>query len=242
MEAQLRALIDIEPLVARGISSARIVPTCVDANVELVALGASSGSLYLFDRRTLAPVELYSHPAVRAAVSCVRLSPDGRLVAFGCRGQFIIAHVSAHAARERCVWAAPASGTQLLSLAWAPDSTTVYHGYHSGEVVVTAPRASVRTMGRASLATELVARSADPVVQLSVSSDGKRLLISTTVKTSLYDIALSAARAVGKQAARAGPYGAVYHPHLPGFFLAARPGHRLWLVQDETGAHKLSLP
>ncbi len=48
--------------------------------------------------------------------------------------------------------------------------------------------------------------------------------------------------AVGKQSTRSGLFGATYHPHLPGFFLASRPALRMWLAEDVTGNVLRTLP
>src|SRR5687768_12722324 len=112
-----RLVCDLSEPIARGISSARIVPVCLDVTADHVVVGASSGSLYVFMRRTMARLELVSHPDVTSAVSCVKVSPDGKYAAFagsGAGAAFVIARIACGTAEQRSVYSAPCAGTGSL--------------------------------------------------------------------------------------------------------------------------------
>ena len=140
-------------------------------------------------------------------------------MAFGGSGNdsFIIIRTKPEANEARVVHKTPASGP-INCIEWSRDSNTCFLGYQSG-MVMKSYMGYKAVVGQKTWFSELVAKSQDAVVQLSLSSDGKRLLISTSSKTSLFDFENSSARPVGKQAVRVGTFGACYHPHLEGFFL-----------------------
>jgi hypothetical protein len=89
----------------------------------------AKGSLYIFDRRTMARVELFSHPDVRSAVVCVKISPDGKRVAYAGRAANLVIARLKRSVEERCLYSAPCPAL-LLCLEWSGG--TLYQGYQSG--------------------------------------------------------------------------------------------------------------
>ena len=54
-----------------------LLATALDASEELLAVGASSGSLYVFQRKKLDRADLFSSQEIQSAVGKVKISPDG---------------------------------------------------------------------------------------------------------------------------------------------------------------------
>ena len=218
----------IDDIVCRALGGRAV---CCDASPRYLVVGGATGSVWWFDRaggggEVSASSACGELASTKQSVLAVRVSPDETVAAFGTRSELQVVALPG----GKPLLANNEMAANLTCVEFASDSKSVFQGFDDGSVV----------LSRGGAHTVMLKPSGEAVVQLSASP--KHLLVSTPQRTSIVDLETLAVAPVGKQSVRSGLFGATYHPLLPGFFVASRPGLRLWLAEDRTGNVVRTLP
>eukprot|EP00041_Stephanoeca_diplocostata_P020854 m.474804 g.474804 ORF g.474804 m.474804 type:complete len:934 (-) comp21681_c0_seq1:189-2990(-) len=233
--------------------SGRMQYTCVSASESFVAFGCNSGGTFIFSRAEVRFLQVL--PAKAGSVSLVKFAPDEQLLA--------TATVDGTVSIWKGPWGSTAktatllksvvehTGVSVTSLAWVPDSRSVYSGDANGLVVRTpvlkrplVPAASKlfpsmkmlhKMVANVIPNSEVVHRCGSAVVQLDAGVSGT-MLISSMRHALVADPGSRSIWYVGTKI-RNGRYGACFGPGQkhPAVF-SARPGSRIWVAKSRSGA------
>ncbi|XP_043472667.1 Hermansky-Pudlak syndrome 5 protein homolog isoform X1 [Leptopilina heterotoma] len=186
----------------------RIKYTCIAVSSNLIVLGSTSGSLYLFKREPCTFHQLI--PLSEGAVSRVEISPDEKTIALGTiRGNVCL--VTFKPVIKLIAVSNEHSGEKITNLCWNDNSSELYIGDGIGKVsVMVLSFFTVNGMFQAPNCTLMQLDSS--IVQLSFSAP--LLLISTLTRCYICDTNLEHYKQVGNKT-RDGEYGACFlkRPH-----------------------------
>ncbi|XP_051169355.1 BLOC-2 complex member HPS5 homolog isoform X2 [Leptopilina boulardi] len=181
----------------------RIKYTCVAVSSNLIVLGSTSGSLYLFKREPCTFQQLI--PLSEGAVSRVEISPDEKAIAFGTiRG--CVCLVTFKPTIKLIAVSTEHIGEKITNLCWNDNSSELYIGDSVGKVsVMVLSFFTVNGMFQVPNCTLMQLDST--IVQLNFSSP--LLLISTLTRCYICDTILEHYKQVGNKI-RDGEYGACF--------------------------------
>ncbi|XP_054291048.1 BLOC-2 complex member HPS5 [Macrosteles quadrilineatus] len=210
-------------------STQRIKYTCFDVSPSFLVFGATSGGLYVFRREPCTFLQLL--PNKEGAVSRVSISPDEKLIAFASvRGTVCVLQRAEISTGARCLnRSTEHSGADVTALCWVEHSDQVFAGDSQGRLSVI--NVSLFMSKNMFHVPAFVFMQVDSAV-VSVCCRGDRLLVSSYTRCYVCDTAREQYRQVGTKL-RDGQYGACYLPTDPVSIYCARPGSRLWQVDEE---------
>ncbi|XP_055382857.1 BLOC-2 complex member HPS5 homolog [Condylostylus longicornis] len=215
----------------------RIKYTCFDASPKYFIFGATSGSLYLFNRKPGFCKFLHLIPTKYGPINQVLISPGEKLVAFATTKGVICVYVinlSANSPPQIITTGFNSEISQITSLHWHADERQFYFGDKKGQVnLVTLTYFMGRTLLNLSVHPILFLES--PVVQ--ISDFESLLLISNSTKCILCNTEYEEYKQIGNRP-RDGDYGACFtissnENVFPSRIYCARPGSRIWEVDLE---------
>ncbi|XP_046665581.1 uncharacterized protein LOC124357648 [Homalodisca vitripennis] len=210
-------------------STQRIKYTCFDVSPSFLVFGATSGGLYVFRREPCTFLQLL--PNKEGAVNRVAISPDEKLIAFASvRGIVCVLQRAETSTSTRCLnRSVEHSGTTVTAICWVDHSDQVFVGDNQGRLsVIKVSLFMSKNMFHVPAFVFMQVQSA--VVSICCRED--RLLVSTYSRCYVCDTAREQYRQVGTKL-RDGEYGACYVPSDPVRIFCARPGSRLWEVDEE---------
>lgn len=217
--------------VQKGFRSVAVRLTALDASGDYIAVGSSTGMLYLYCRR-LGRMRRHSFEGKMESITAVKLlSCFDDLVAAGTTsGRVAIFQlVSALPGRNKQLRRFDVAGlhrSSITALAWSPNGMKLFSGDGRGTVVY-----SSLDLDQGACSSQLVLEEPSAIVQLDYSQ--KVLLVSTLQRSLLFHTEEQAVRQVGAQPRKsAGRFGACFIPGLRKqsdlTLYASRPGLRLW--------------
>ncbi|VDP08435.1 unnamed protein product [Soboliphyme baturini] len=169
-------------------SSSRIKFTSLSASLRYLAVGSSSGSVYLFSRyafkqlRRPSKIPVKVHPCKDGAVTLLQTSPDEQYIAVAAaRGSLNILNISKEQPTQfmlnvlHCGW-------EITCIFWAPDSETIFTGDCGGRISVTRIRSKISFK----TGPEVLFTLDSSIVQIDFTR--QTLLVSTKTKTVLCDL------------------------------------------------------
>ncbi|MFH4980948.1 hypothetical protein AB6A40_007657 [Gnathostoma spinigerum] len=207
-------------------SSSRIKYTCISASPHYLAVGSTSGTVYLFSRYaskyrarlSSVPVKVVS--TKDGAVTRLAVSPDEKYLAVANqKGPVTITsltndgHSSALLVTNNCHVGTDNDGitNHVTEFCWSSDSSRLYAGDRKGQVSCT--RVQGRYLFRSSC--EVLWETDSEIVQMDL--DGSTLLVSTLTRSCLCDLETLSCVQVGKKL-RNGRMGAVFYRTQPPSF------------------------
>ncbi|KAG8221881.1 hypothetical protein J437_LFUL003257 [Ladona fulva] len=260
----LAELEDFSPLSSPLKSSQRIKFTCFDASQNFIVIGATSGGIYVYQRKPCVFLQLI--PNTEGAVTRVSISPNENMIAFATvKGiVFLIDHnigQNTTGSFRKVQVSNDHRGAEVTSFQWNQKSNDLYIGDDKGKItVVSFSFFMAKTIFQAPTFTLMELDS--KIVQMDLYDNF--LLVSSMTRTYICDTAQEQYRRIGSRP-RDGPYGAcfqrVYNENndpvdtssTPGLInngdlqnvriFCARPGARLWEVGiggDVLSTHKFA--
>ncbi|XP_053522060.1 tectonin beta-propeller repeat-containing protein 2 isoform X2 [Artibeus jamaicensis] len=217
--------------VQKGFRSVAVYLTALDASGDYIAVGSSTGMLYLYCRR-LGRMRRYSFEGRAESITAVKLlSCFDDLVAAGtASGRVAVFQlVSALPGRNKQLRRFDVAGihrSSITALAWSPNGMKLFSGDGRGKVVY-----SSLDLDQGACSSHLVLEEPSSVVQLDYSQ--KVLLVSTLQRSLLFHTEEQSVQQVGAQPRKStGRFGACFIPGLCKqsdlTLYASRPGLRLW--------------
>lgn len=206
-------------------SSSRIKYTCLDASPRYLAVGSSSGTVYLFSRyaskyrHRLSSVPVQVFPTKDGAVAKLLISPDEKYVACASqRGPLTVCALSTNGHSPSTLITntyhtrtdEAGQANYITELCWSGDSKKVFAGDVKGQVSCT--RIQSRNLFRSPC--EVLLETDTEIVEIDVCNDS--LLVSTLTRCCLCDLKTLNCVQVGKKL-RHGRFGAIFYPpdHSP---------------------------
>ncbi|XP_035851875.1 tectonin beta-propeller repeat-containing protein 2 isoform X2 [Sander lucioperca] len=216
--------------VQRGFRSVLVYLTAVDSSGDFLAVGSSTGMLYLYCRRR-AHLNKYSLEGKSEAITAVKLlSCFDDLVAVGtASGRVAVFQlVSPLPGRNKQLRRLDVVGLHkgsVTSLAWSSNGTKLFSGDDKGRVVF-----SSLDLDQGVCKPVLLLEESSAVVQMEYRH--QVLLISTLHRSLLYCTQKQEVLQLGTKPRKSGRFGACFLPALCKQsdlqVFAARPGLRLW--------------
>ncbi|XP_033645759.1 uncharacterized protein LOC117305115 isoform X2 [Asterias rubens] len=226
----LAQLISTDGLMTPIKASARIKYTCIAVSRNYIALGASSGSLYVFHRNTLKYLQAFANS--EGGLTKVVFAPDDNIVGIATSQGFVVVlelNIERRLSSERLAISSAHRNGQVTAMIWDDSSQRLFTGDDHGRITfLNAYHRKVS--GLFKLPTELVMDADSTIVQLDFCDD--KLLASTLTKCFICDTKKKQAYAVGTKP-RDGQYGACFLKKPTKDFpviYSARPGSRIWEV------------
>ncbi|XP_055856281.1 BLOC-2 complex member HPS5 homolog [Episyrphus balteatus] len=231
----LSNFIDYSPSIHEPLKhSNRIKYTCFDISENYIIFGATSGSLYLFNRRVCKFLHLI--PNKHGPVTHLEISSGEKYVAFSTKKGTICVYVinlSANSAPQ-VIYAALGAEVQVTCIHWTLDEKQFYYGDNRGQVNLVVLNSFI---GRSllSLSVHPILFLEQPVVQ--IDDFESLLLVSNWSKCILCNTEFEEYKQIGNRL-RDGPFGACFamstnESLTPSRIYCARPGSRLWEVDFE---------
>ncbi|XP_072033287.1 LOW QUALITY PROTEIN: uncharacterized protein [Amphiura filiformis] len=218
----------LEGLNAPIRASARIKYTSIGVSRRYIALGASTGGLYIFHRESLKYLQVLTNK--EGAVTKVAFAPDDNIVGFATSFGFVIAwelNLDTRDQPERLAISTAHRNVQVTSLQWDAASLRLFSGDNKGRVTQT--NADCRKVsGFFKMPTELLLTAESPIVQLDYADE--KVLVSAQTKCVICDTAKKQSYTVGKKP-RDGQFGGCFLQRIGSDFPAiytGRPGSRVW--------------
>ncbi|KAM5337362.1 tectonin beta-propeller repeat-containing protein 2 isoform 3-T3 [Glossophaga mutica] len=217
--------------VQKGFRSVAVYLTALDASGDYIAVGSSTGMLYLYCRR-LGQMRRYNFEGKMESITAVKLlSCFDDLVAAGtASGRVAVFQlVSALPGRNKQLRRFDVAGIHrsgITALAWSPNGMKLFSGDGRGKVVY-----SSLDLDQGACSSHLVLEEPSSIVQLDYSQ--RVLLVSTLQRSLLFHTEEQSVQQVGAQPRKsAGKFGACFIPGLCKqsdlTLYASRPGLRLW--------------
>lgn len=224
--------------IQKGFRSVAVYLTALDTSGDYIAVGSSTGMLYLYCRR-LSRMRKYNFEGKSEAITAVKLlSCFDDLVAAGtASGRVAVFQmVSSLPGRNKQLRRFDVTGihrNSITALAWSPNGMKLFSGDDRGRIVY-----SSLDLDQGVCKSHLVLEEPCSVVQLDYSQ--KVLLVSTVQRSLLFHTEEQSVRQVGAQPRKGtGKFGACFIPGLCKqsdlTLYASRPGLRLWRA-DVQGA------
>ncbi|XP_036887660.1 tectonin beta-propeller repeat-containing protein 2 isoform X2 [Sturnira hondurensis] len=217
--------------VQKGFRSVAVHLTALDASGDYIAVGSSTGMLYLYCRH-LGRMRRHSFEGRAESITAVKLlSCFDDLVAAGtASGRVAVFQlVSALPGRNKQLRRFDVAGihrSSITALAWSPNGMKLFSGDGRGKVVY-----SSLDLDQGACSSHLVLEEPSSIVQLDYSQ--KVLLVSTLQRSLLFHTEEQSVQQVGAQPRKStGRFGACFIPGLCKqsdlTLYASRPGLRLW--------------
>ena len=209
-------------------STSRLKYNCMAVSSNLICLGASTGSVYLYDRSSLKLIRFISNAI--SGIVIMRFSSDEKMLAAADNNGVIIVwdmeHYNAEVKIVREI--VDYKLRQVTSMCWNEICNKLYVGDQLGLVMgFSISRVKVANFGRTS---ETILKKGSMVVQMDFRQD--LLLISTTTKAIICYVTRELFQQVGSKP-RDGIYGACFiqaSPETSPVIYSSRPGSRIWEV------------
>lgn len=183
--------------IQKGFRSVAVYLTALDTSADYIAVGSSTGMLYLYCRR-LGRMRKYNFEGKTEAVTAVKLlSCFDDLVAAGtASGRVAVFQlVSALPGRNKQLRRFDVTGihrSSITALAWSPNGMKLFSGDDRGRIVY-----SSLDLDQGACRSDLVLEEPSSVVQLDYSQ--KVLLVSTAQRSLLFLTEEQSVRQVGAQ-------------------------------------------
>ncbi|XP_059541813.1 tectonin beta-propeller repeat-containing protein 2 isoform X2 [Myotis daubentonii] len=217
--------------IQKGFRSVAVYLTALDTSGDYIAVGSSTGMLYLYCRR-LSRMKKYNLEGKTEAITVVKLlSCFDDLVAAGtASGRVAVFQlVSLLPGRNKQLRRFDVAGihkNSITALAWSPNGMKLFSGDDRGRIVY-----SSLDLDQGVCKSHLVLEEPSSIVQLDYSQ--KVLLVSTLQRSLLFHTEEQSVRQVGAQPRKStGKFGACFIPGLCKqsdlTLYASRPGLRLW--------------
>ncbi|XP_046394934.1 Hermansky-Pudlak syndrome 5 protein homolog [Ischnura elegans] len=212
MEVQPYVLVELEdlsPLSSPVKSSQRIKYTCFDASQRFIVLGATSGGIYIFQRKPCIFLQLI--PNTEGAVTQVSVSPNESMFAFSTVKGFVflvdhnVGQDGSGGVRKVQV-SSDHRGAQITAFQWHLRTSDLYIGDDKGKIsVVSVSFFMAKTIFQAPSFTLMELDS--KIVQMDLH--GNLLLVSTLTRSFICDTAQEQYRKIGSKP-RNGTFGACF--------------------------------
>ncbi|KAM8781803.1 tectonin beta-propeller repeat-containing protein 2 [Rhynchonycteris naso] len=217
--------------VQKGFRSVAVYLTALDTTGDYIAVGSSTGMLYLYCRH-LSRMKKYNFEGKTEAITAVKLlSCFDDLVAAGtASGRVAVFQlVSSLPGRNKQLRRFDVTGihkSSITALAWSPNGMKLFSGDDKGKIVY-----SSLDLDQGVCDPHLVLEEPSSIVQLDYSH--KVLLVSTSQRSLLFYTEEQAVKQIGTQPRKStGKFGACFIPGLCKqsdlTLYASRPGLRLW--------------
>lgn len=217
--------------IQKGFRSMAVYLTALDTSGDYIAVGSSTGMLYLYCRQ-LSRMKKYNFEGKTEPITVVKLlSCFDDLVAAGtASGRVAVFQlVSSLPGRNKQLRRFDVTGVHknsITALAWSPNGMKLFSGDDKGKIVY-----SSLDLDQGVCSSQLVLEEPSSIVQLDYSQ--KVLLVSTLQRSLLFHTEEQSVRQVGAQPRKStGKFGACFIPGLCKqsdlTLYASRPGLRLW--------------
>jgi WD40 repeat protein len=183
-------------------SRSRIRYSCLDASENFLVLGANTGSLYFYERDTLAFLQLLT--LIQEPIVQVKFSPNERFVAIATSKNYNIVVIEPNLRskkdKERIVMTVTEHKSEITCLSWAGSGPQLrlFSGDESGAVYVTSVGARLKTFFTSTSDSEYLYKCDTRVVQLHYDDDLNQLLVSNLTNSLIINFAKNAVVPVGK--------------------------------------------
>uniref|UniRef100_A0A8D9E1H2 Hermansky-Pudlak syndrome 5 protein homolog n=1 Tax=Cacopsylla melanoneura TaxID=428564 RepID=A0A8D9E1H2_9HEMI len=207
-------------------STTRIKYTCFNVSEKYIIFGATSGSLYLFNREPCSFVQII--PNQEGAVTNVTISPNEQLIAFSSFKGIVcvVEKASKTSPTSMLIKSFEHSSSDVTDFVWTSSSSQLFVGDSLGRIsVINTSLFLGKTVFQVPCFTLMQLDSR--IIQMSTCVDW--LLVSTMTRSYLCDTVHEQYRQIGKKL-RDGHYGACF---VQNKIYSARPGARLWEVNTE---------
>ncbi|KAG7204434.1 hypothetical protein KM043_004872 [Ampulex compressa] len=185
-------------------STQRIKYTCLDASVNYIALGSSSGGVYLFSREPCTFLQLI--PLSEGALLRVSISPDEKTIALA-TVRSTVCLLSLTSTPKLIATSTEHAQEQITCLCWNDGGSEIYIGDTAGRIsVMVLSIFTVSGMFQAPACTLMNLDSS--IVQLSFSSS--QLLVSTLTRCCICDTIEEQYKQIGNKG-RNGEFGACFY-------------------------------
>ncbi|XP_013390799.1 uncharacterized protein LOC106159140 isoform X3 [Lingula anatina] len=224
----------MEELQAPIRASARIKYTSLSVSKQYIALGSTTGAVYIFQKSALKYLQLLSSETEGSVIK-VEFSPDDEICAYATSKGYVVVmelNISKRGKPERLRLSVDHKNATITSLCWNDLGTRLFIGDNTGKVTA-ANISTSKAKDLIKLPSEVILRLDSAVVQMDFL-DGK-LLISTLTKSYLCNTVKQTFTQIGKKA-RDGRYGSCFFhgPKIPNpIIYCSRPGSRMWEVDGE---------
>ncbi|XP_076313173.1 LOW QUALITY PROTEIN: WD40 repeat domain-containing protein pink [Tachypleus tridentatus] len=213
-------------------SNSRVKYTCFHVSEHYLALGATSGGVYLFKRVNLSFLRTVT--SKEGVITQVALAPDDSVIGFSTsRGHVIAFEHNAEKApnqQQRLQVSYEHKGNQITCLQWNSASSRLFSGDDQGRVSVMNVSTS-KAKNLFQISSSILLRLETRIVQLDMAHE--YLLVSDFTRCYVCHTIREQYSQIGKKL-REGEYGACFYPNTkpqdPPIIFAARPGSRLWEV------------
>ncbi|XP_057586638.1 tectonin beta-propeller repeat-containing protein 2 isoform X2 [Hippopotamus amphibius kiboko] len=217
--------------IQKGFRSMVVYLTALDTNRDYIAVGSSTGMLYLYCRH-VNQMKKYNFEGKTESITVVKLlSCFDDLVAAGtASGRVAVFQlVSSLPGRNKQLRRFDITGihkNSITALAWSPNGMKLFSGDDKGKIVY-----SSLDLDQGVCRSHLVLEEPASVVQLDYSQ--KMLLVSTLQRSLLFHTEEKSVKQIGTQPRKStGKFGACFIPGLCKqsdlTLYASRPGLRLW--------------
>ncbi|XP_013108842.1 BLOC-2 complex member HPS5 homolog [Stomoxys calcitrans] len=231
----LSNFIDYSLAIHQPLKHNRIKYTCFDISENFIVLGASSGSLYLFNREGKF---LHLIPSKHGAVNHLSISANEKFVAFSTQRSVVCVYVVNLSAQSvpQVIFTNLCSdqSVQVTCVHWTKDEKQFYYGDTKGQVNL--------VLLSTFIGTSLINMSIHPILFLEspvvqIDDFESLLLVSNCTKCILCNTEYEEYKQIGNKP-RDGAYGACFfissnESHQPSRIYCARPGSRFWEVDFE---------
>ncbi|KAL1459762.1 hypothetical protein WDU94_011717 [Cyamophila willieti] len=200
--------------------------TCFNVSEKYIIFGATSGSLYLFNREPCSFLQII--PNQEGAVTNVTISPNEQLIAFSSfKGIVCVVEKTSKASpTSMLIKSFEHSSSDVTDFVWTSSSSQLFVGDSLGRIsVINTSLFLGKTVFQVPCFTLMQLDSR--IIQMSTCVDW--LLVSTMTRSYLCDTVHEQYRQIGKKL-RDGHYGACF---VQNKIYSARPGARLWEVNTE---------
>ncbi|KAI5703548.1 hypothetical protein M8J75_013132 [Diaphorina citri] len=207
-------------------STARIKYTCFNVSDKYIIFGATSGSLYLFNREPCSFLQII--PNQEGAVTNVTISPNEQLIAFSSFKGIVcvVEKINKASVTSMLIKSFEHSSSDVTDFVWTASSSQLFVGDSLGRIsVINTSLFLGKTVFQVPCFTLMQLDSR--IVQMSTCHDW--LLVSTLTRSYLCDTVHEQYRQIGKKL-RDGHYGSCF---VQNKIYSARPGARLWEVNTE---------
>ncbi|XP_022209502.2 Hermansky-Pudlak syndrome 5 protein homolog [Drosophila obscura] len=230
----LTNFIDFSLSLSLPLKHNRIKYTCFDISDSYIIFGASSGSLYLFNRNGKF---LHLIPNKHGAITNLSISANNKYVAFSTQRSLICVYavnLSAQATPQVIVTHLDQS-VQVSCIHWTQDEKQFYYGDSRGQVNLVLLSSFIGHNLLLNMTVHPLLYLDSPIVQ--IDDFESLLLVSNCTKCILCNTEYEEYKQIGNRP-RDGAYGACFFisPHesvQPSRIYCARPGTRIWEVDFE---------
>ncbi|KAM8704217.1 hypothetical protein ACLKA7_008764 [Drosophila subpalustris] len=233
----LSNFIDFSPHLSQPLRhSNRIKYTCFDISDNYIIFGATSGSLYFFNR---GGKFMHLIPNKHGPVTHLSISANNKYVAFATQRSLICVYavnLSAQAAPQVIVThLSTDQSVQVSCIHWTPDEKQFYYGDTRGQVNLVLLSSFIGHSLLLNMSVHPLLYLDSPIVQ--IDDFESLLLVSNSTKCILCNTEYEEYKQIGNRP-RDGAFGACFFisPHesvQPSRIYCARPGTRIWEVDFE---------